>query len=128
MPRRRKAVESALQAKGLAGVEGDHHYFVYFTSDGRKSRARTKTSHSPKVQDIADNLLGQMARQCLLTKPEFLNLVDCPMDRADYEKRLVELGEIEPPGPTDPPPSGQPGGDGGDSLRTFGARPRYLGS
>ena len=97
MPRPRKTVESTLQAKGFERIEADHHYFVYMTKDGRKTRARTKTSHSPKVKDIADNLLGQMARQCLLTKPEFLRLVDCPMDRDAYERKLVELGEIDPP-------------------------------
>lgn len=95
MPRNRKDVESALQSKGFERAEGDHHYFVYLTRDGRKTRARTKTSHSPRVRDIADNLLGQMARQCLLTRPEFLRLVDCPMDRDEYERRLVELGEID---------------------------------
>ncbi|MEO6808867.1 MAG: hypothetical protein ABI353_07120 [Isosphaeraceae bacterium] len=97
MPRPRKTIESTLQAKGFARVEGDHHYFVYVTKDGRKTRARTKTSHSPKVKDVADNLLGQMARQCLLTKLEFLRLVDCPMDRDTYERRLVELGEVDGP-------------------------------
>lgn len=110
MPRPRKAVESTLQAKGFERVEGDHHYFVYITKHGRKTRARTKTSHSPKVRDIADNLLGQMARQCLLTKSDFLNLVDCPLDRDGYESRLVDLGEMDPPenphqrngGPNDP--------------------------
>lgn len=97
MPRPRGDVESALQAKGFDRVESDHHYFVYMTKDGRKTRARTKTSHSPKVRDIADNLLGQMARQCLLTKPDFLRLVDCPMDRDAYERQLVDRGEIDPP-------------------------------
>jgi hypothetical protein len=97
LPRSRKAVESALQSKGFERVEGDHHYFVYMTNDGRKTQARTKTSHSPRVKDIADNLLSLMARQCLLTRPEFLRLVDCPMDRDDYERRLVELGEIDAP-------------------------------
>jgi hypothetical protein len=94
LPRNRKDVEAALMAKGFARVERDHHYFVYWTRDGRKTRAHTKTSHSPKVRDIADNLLGQMARQCLVTKPEFLRLVDCPMERDEYEQYLRDLGEI----------------------------------
>lgn len=94
MPRDRKAVEAALQAKGFVKLGGDHRYFVYETSDGRRTRARTKTSHSPKVRDIADNLLGQMARQCLLIKSDFLKLVDCPMNRDEYEQTLVEHGEI----------------------------------
>lgn len=95
MSRPRKAIEQALEAKGFERVEGDHHYFAYVTKDGRKTRARTKTSHSPKIRDIADNLLGLMARQCLLTRTEFLRLVDCPMDREMYEQRLVELGEVD---------------------------------
>ncbi len=95
MPRNRKDVEAALEAKGFVRAEGDHHYFVYHTREGLKTRARTKTSHSPKIRDIADNLLGPMARQCLLTKPEFLRLVDCPMDRDDYERRLRAQGEAD---------------------------------
>ncbi|MGA7497698.1 MAG: hypothetical protein WBX00_13315 [Isosphaeraceae bacterium] len=94
MPRVRKDVEAALEAKGFIRTEGEHHYFVYHTRDGLKSRARTKTSHSPKTKDIADNILGQMARQCLLTKPEFLRLVDCPMTRDEYERRLRDQGEF----------------------------------
>lgn len=94
MPRERKHVEAALQAKGFVRGEGDHHDFVYHTADGLKSRARTKTSHSPKMKDIPDHILGQMARQCLLTRPEFLRLVDCPMGRDEYEERLRDQGEF----------------------------------
>ncbi len=106
MPRNRKAVEATLQKKGFAKIEGDHHYFVYLTRDGRKTLARTKTSHSPKVKEIADNLLGQMARQCLLTKPDFLRLVDCPMSRDDFERKLRDQGEVpsEEEHGTPPPP------------------------
>jgi hypothetical protein len=103
LPRNRKTVEAALTKKGFEKVESDHHYFIYFTLDGRKTRARTKTSHSPKVKDIADNLIGQMARQCLLTKPEFLKLVDCPMTRDDYERELTDQGEIQASESTDIP-------------------------
>jgi hypothetical protein len=102
LPRERKRVEAALEAKGFVRSEGDHHYFVYHTPDGIKSRARTKTSHSPKMKDMPDNLLGQMARQCLLTKREFLRLVDCPMGRDEYEERLRDQGEFqEEEGPDD---------------------------
>lgn len=81
MPRSKSKVESALLAKGFQKTETDHHYFIYFTADGKKTTARTKTSHSQKMKDIADNLLSQMAKQCYLTKTEFLNLVDCPRRR-----------------------------------------------
>ena len=95
MPRNRKNVEASLEAKGFVRGEGHHHYFVYFTRDGRKTRARTKTSHSPRVREIADNLLAQMARQCLLTKGDFLRLVDCPLERDDYERLLTRQEDID---------------------------------
>ncbi len=95
MPRPRKSIEAALVSKGFERTESDHHYFVYVTRTGPKTRARTKTSHSPKVRDVADNLLGQMARQCLLTKPPFLDLVDCPLDRDGYDPLFVESGELD---------------------------------
>ncbi len=101
MPRNRKSVESTLQNKGFVKAEGDHHYFIYFDKHGRKTRARTKTSHSPKVCDIDDSLLGPMARQCFLNKGEFLRLVDCPMTREEYERRLIDQGELADPKATD---------------------------
>lgn len=93
MPRPKKTVEAALEAKGFAPSEGDHHFFVYWTKNGKKTRARTKTSHTPKMKDISDSLLGQMAKQLRLdTKAQFLQLVDCPMSREDYEQLLQAKG------------------------------------
>ena len=94
LPRKRKDVEAALERKGFARVEGNHHFFIYLTRDGLKTRAKTKTSHSPKVREIDDGILREMAWQCLLTKPDFLKLVDCPMSRDDYERKLTDLGEV----------------------------------
>lgn len=93
MPRPKLAVESALKSKGFEEQDGDHRFFVYWTEDGKKTRARTKTSHTPKMKDIPDSLLGQMAKQvCLDTKGQFLELVDCPMSRGDYENVLRGKG------------------------------------
>ncbi len=73
------------------------------STDGRKTRVKTHTSHG-KGFDISDNLLGQMARQCYLTNAQFRDLVDCPMDRAMLEKALIDRGIIDPPvGPKDKP-------------------------
>ena len=92
MPRSRKDVENALVSKGFVEGPGDHHFLVFYTKDGKKSTARTKTSRSGK--DISDNLLGQMARQCKVTKQQFLALVDCELSRDGYEDVLVENGQI----------------------------------
>lgn len=90
MSRDKRKVEEALSHKGFVRQEGDHHFFVYFTLGGKKSRSRTKTSHTPKMKDLNEGLLGRMARQCGLTKPEFLDLVDCPLTREGFEKLLAE--------------------------------------
>ncbi|MEC4895386.1 MAG: hypothetical protein SAL07_22340 [Oscillatoria sp. PMC 1051.18] len=90
MPRQKAKVESALQAKGFQQSEKHHHYFVYYTTDGKKTTAKTKTSHTKKMKDIPDNLLSQMAKQCQITKQEFLDLVDCSLSRDKYEKILQD--------------------------------------
>lgn len=90
MPKPRRAVMAALERKGFVASEGDHTYFIYHTADGRKTLAKTKVSHSGK--DIADPILGMMARQCKLTAPQFRNLVDCPLSREAYETILRNQG------------------------------------
>ena len=90
MPKPRRAVMAALERKGFAVSEGDHTYYIYHTADGRKTLAKTKVSHSGK--DIADPILGMMARQCKLTAPQFRNLMDCPLSREAYETILRNQG------------------------------------
>jgi len=93
MPRPKTVVEAALKAKGFQLSEGDHHFFIYWTKNGKKTRARTKTSHTPKMKDIPDSLLTQIAKQvCLDSKAQLLQLVDCPMSRDDYEQVLHDKG------------------------------------
>ncbi len=92
MPRDKKKVESGLTNKGFRQKEGDHHFFIYWTLDGKTSSIRTKTSHTPKMKEISDGLLGQMAKQCKLNKQDYLDLVDCPMDQKIYEQKLEEMG------------------------------------
>lgn len=97
MPRRKQDVEQALTRKGFVQREGDHHYFVYHSLAGLKTAVFTKTSHTPKMREIPDNLLGQMARQCRLSRRDFLDLVDCPLTREAYEQKILET-PTEPAG------------------------------
>lgn len=90
MQRPRKDVEAALLNKGFRQSNNDHRYFIYFSTDGKKTLVKTKTSHTPKVKDIGDELLGLMARQCYLPRPKFLDLIDCPLSRDEYERLLKE--------------------------------------
>lgn len=90
MPRDKRKVEAALKAKGFEPKEGDHHFFVYRTVAGLLTDIRTKTSHTQKMKSLDSSLLAQMARQCRLPASDFLDLVDCPMDQARYERVLRE--------------------------------------
>jgi len=88
MPRDVRVVEAALLAKGFKKRYSDHKYFVYETIDGKLTSVKTKTSHTPSHKSLGDDLLGRMARQCQLSKGEFLDLVDCPLSRPAYETIL----------------------------------------
>ncbi|NDD14022.1 MAG: hypothetical protein EB072_15595 [Betaproteobacteria bacterium] len=72
---------------------GDHNYFHYYSTAGKKTAVFTKTSHGSR--EIDDSLLGRMARQCKLTRGDFDRLIDCPLDRKGYEAKLIEQGTVE---------------------------------
>lgn len=95
MPRDKSEVETGLARKGFMPTKpgADHNYFVYLSLAGTKARASTKTSHGRSF-DIDDSLLAQMAKQCGLTKKQFLDLLDCPLSREEYEQILVQAGKL----------------------------------
>lgn len=80
-------VEAALRRKGFRQANTHHRYFVYHTRSGLKSRIRTRTSHGGR--DLDDWLLAQMAKQCRVSRNEFLDLIDCPLDQKTYEAKVV---------------------------------------
>ena len=86
----RRDVERGLERKGFVRVEGDHHFFIYRTLQGKKSTIRTKTSHG--MRQIDDSILSQMARQCRLSRTQFDKLIECPLAQEEYET-LVEQKE-----------------------------------
>jgi hypothetical protein len=64
MPRKVRQVISALKSKGFTeDREGHHIFLIYETIEGRRSSIRTRVSHQSGGSDIADNLLGAMAKQ-----------------------------------------------------------------
>jgi predicted RNA binding protein YcfA (HicA-like mRNA interferase family) len=95
MPRKQDEVEKSLLKKGFLPSNGDHNFFFYHSKAGKKTIVRTKTSHGGK--EIDDNLMSQMAKQCKLTNKDFALLVDCPLSRDDYEKKLIAGGHVERP-------------------------------
>ena len=95
MARKPNDVEKSLEKKGFQRKEGDHHYFNYYTKAGKKTQVFTKTSHG--VKELDDSLLGMMSRQCKLSRQDFDRLIDCPLDRDSYERKLIEVGVVEAP-------------------------------
>lgn len=95
MVRKPGDVEKSLVKKGFRRKEGDHHYFNYYTKAGKKTMVFTKTSHGGRELD--DSLLGKMSGQCKLPRQNFDQLIECPLDRDTYERKLIEAGFVEAP-------------------------------
>jgi len=84
-PRNRREFENALQRKGFVMSQSDHRRFVFHTRDGKKTGVWTKTSHGTSHRDISPINVGKTARQCRLSGKEFERLIDCPLEREEYE-------------------------------------------
>ena len=95
MPRKARRVESALLAKVFRRIDSKHRKFFYVTTLGSETPIYTLLSQGGN-RDIEDGLLSRMARQCGLSRREFLALIDCPLTQDDYEALLVERGAIDP--------------------------------
>ena len=96
MQRAKDVVERSLVKKGFVRDDTHHHYFIYYTLEGKETNIKTHTSHSGK--DLNDWLLGQMSKQCNFDKrADFLLLVDCPMGQEEYETLLIAAGKIHVP-------------------------------
>jgi predicted RNA binding protein YcfA (HicA-like mRNA interferase family) len=85
---RQQTVETSLERKGFLRSPGDHRFFTYYSKAGKKTIVFTKTSHGSR--EIGDHLIAQMARQCKLNKGQFVDLIECPLSRDQYEDVLIE--------------------------------------
>jgi hypothetical protein len=94
LPRDKREVEAALQSKGFSRDERDHRYFIYYSEEGKRTPVKTRTSHGTSTRTLGDDLISQMARQCGVTRKDFLALVDCPLSRVAYEEKLRDLQKI----------------------------------
>lgn len=95
MQRDRRDVQQGLAGKGFLESESKHHtHYIYQTAEGRKTPVKTRVSRGSSHKSLGDELLGAMAKQCKLTKREFLSLIDCPLSREVYEAQLQGAGEL----------------------------------
>ena len=47
-------------------------------------------SHNSPGADVGDLLLKRMAGQVLLGRSDFLRLIDCPMNREEFDQKVAE--------------------------------------
>ena len=76
-----RQVEKALIAKLDFERRDSHHRIYRLYLDGQLV-ARTFTSHGQR--ELTSYHIGQMARQMRLSRREFLDAVECPLDREAY--------------------------------------------
>ena len=94
MPLDRADVEAALEKKGFQIENRDHRYFTYYTSQGKKTQIKTRTSHGTNYKKLGDDLVKAMSKQCGLTMPQFKDFVSCELSRDDYQAVLVSAGKV----------------------------------
>ena len=81
-----------LKKKGFTEAPWDHK-FLHFYHKGRFVLS-TKISHGG-AHDLDDFLIGKMATQCKLNKPDFIDLANCPLSQESYIDILIKKGAIE---------------------------------
>ncbi|MDR3197072.1 MAG: hypothetical protein LBU34_04300 [Planctomycetaceae bacterium] len=92
--RKRTEIEKALSQKGFQLQENKDHRYYFFRVNG-KSITKTKVSHGIKYKDLSDDLISQMAKQCRLSKNDFLKFIDCSMSQQQYENQLQQKNLLE---------------------------------
>lgn len=63
----------------LEVADSHHHYFIYYSLEGKKTSVKTKTSHGQR--QISDDLIAKMARQLKVSRSVFLNSTPKPKEK-----------------------------------------------
>ena len=84
--RSKRDIDAALCKKGFQRVEGGRHIQYFLTGI---PRIRTLMSRGAMGETVSAKLTGDMARQLTLTKEQFLDLIDCPLDEIGFRNILA---------------------------------------
>jgi len=88
-----RSIDSAMQKKGfLRNSDADHVHYYFLHSTGARTRIKTKMSHGMMGSTLSAKLIGDMAKQLHLSKKQFLELIDCPLDENGYRQILRDAG------------------------------------
>ena len=81
-------VEKGLKQKGFEKDNRHHKYFYYVTTKNVWTTIKTRVSHKSSGTDIGKGLIGEMAKQCKISKENFIKLIDCTLSQTEYERLL----------------------------------------
>ncbi|WNY26270.1 type II toxin-antitoxin system HicA family toxin [Methanolapillus ohkumae] len=87
-----REIESALVKKGFVEdrKRGHKHYIYYY--NGKKMEISTIVSHG--VKEYGRDLIMEMKRQLFLTRPQFDNLVQCPLTKEELREIYKKKGRL----------------------------------
>jgi hypothetical protein len=85
----------AIQSKGFQpGPPTKKHDRFYYVKDGKRTRYWVEFSRGSGYQTIGDELQSRMRLSLGLGRRiDVEELLNCTLDAADYEQRLLELGK-----------------------------------
>lgn len=95
MPKERREIKRALQAKGFALQSQRDHDVYFFQHEGKTQPVYTKLSRGQKYRTIDDSLLDRMRKQLHLSKDEFERWVGCPLGQTEYLQILTQKGILK---------------------------------
>jgi predicted RNA binding protein YcfA (HicA-like mRNA interferase family) len=87
-----KDIMGGLCKKGFIAQQKGHTFLTFYVG-GKKTSIYTMVSHGGK--EIGDGLIGTMASQVRLDKNQFIDLVNCPLERERYIEELVKNGDLQ---------------------------------
>ena len=93
----RRKVKNGLKRKGFEiapNRNGRHIIFIYHNTAGKKTDIFTMVSHGKSGHDIQKGIISTMARQCNLTRADFLDLINCTMSQEEYENLMCEENRL----------------------------------
>ena len=86
--RKRRIILQNLKRKGFVEEREGDHIFLKFRANGEYKGIRTKVSHGSKANELSEELISRMAKQCKLSKKNFVGLVDCSLSELEYMELL----------------------------------------
>lgn len=82
-----RVVRAALEAKGMTASRS-HHIMLEKRYEGGP---HLHTRLSQGVKQLDDYLIGLLAKQCALRKPDFVRLIECSLTADGWDAKVREV-------------------------------------